>query len=56
MSACSCRTYCGDIPEEQDSDDAVCKGLRPEPSPPLVEVVMVHRDEIKPPTDTGESE
>lgn len=41
---CGCKRFCTDLPESEDSPLAVCKGLPPEPRPPLVEVVLVHRD------------
>lgn len=40
--ACLCHEWCGDVPEEKDPY-GVCKGLRREPKPPLVEIVLVHR-------------
>lgn len=41
---CKCQTWCGDVPEVEDPDGC-CKGLRRAPEPPLVEFVLVHRDD-----------
>ncbi len=47
-SPCACRVYCGDVPEDDPSQRyAVCKGLRRASEPPLVEFVVVHRDDLK---------
>jgi hypothetical protein len=45
---CLCERYCGDVDEPEDGPKPwpVCKGLRRAPKPPLVEVVLVHRDEL----------
>lgn len=41
---CTCREFCGDTPEDEGG---VCKGLRRAPEPPLVEFVVVHRDDLR---------
>jgi hypothetical protein len=28
MSDCACKKFCGDVPEDKDDSDAVCRGLR----------------------------
>lgn len=42
---CACERACGDVPEDRCHPLAVCKGLPVPPSPPLVTVVLVHRDD-----------
>jgi hypothetical protein len=42
---CGCHRFCGDVPECEDSEFAVCKGLDRPPEPPLVVCYVVHRDE-----------
>jgi hypothetical protein len=41
---CACRVACGDV-AEADDPYGVCKGLRRAPAPPLVRIVLVHRDD-----------
>jgi hypothetical protein len=43
MSVCACQHKCGDVAEEKDVSDAVCKNLPRPPKPPLVEIVLVPR-------------
>lgn len=41
---CACVNFCGDVPEQDDEPNAVCKGL---PEPPLGEPLqlrIVHRN------------
>ncbi len=40
---CNCVSTCGDT----DDEYGVCKRLPCEPKPPLVEVVLVHRDDAR---------
>lgn len=44
IPVCACHFYCGDVPEEEDFN-SVCKSLPREPEPPLIEVVLVHRND-----------
>ncbi len=44
---CSCEQWCGEMPEEDDEPGVVCKGLRDKPQAPLVEIVLVHRDDSR---------
>lgn len=39
---CGCVNECGDLPPQDDHEDAVCKGL-PRKREPLIEIVMVPR-------------
>lgn len=45
--ACDCTDSCGDLREDEDDPRAVCKGLPRAPEPPLVQVILVPRDEMK---------
>lgn len=40
---CTCAQFCCDT----DDEIGVCKGLPVKPEPPLVKVVLVHRDSYK---------
>ena len=54
--ACGCREFCGDVSEDEDrafeAPFPICKGLKRMPAPPLVELVIVHRDDL-PRDETG---
>lgn len=43
VTACACRVFCGDVREEDDAPDAVCRSLR-RPRP----------DEVSPASVSGE--
>ncbi len=44
MKKCACIIYCGDDGDHEG--DGICKNLPLPPKPPLVEIVLVHRDEL----------
>jgi len=44
---CACKKWCGDVPEEDDHPDAICKVLPREPKRPLVEVELVAKDDLR---------
>lgn len=44
IPACQCRFYCGDVPEEDDFN-SICKSLPRPPEPPMIEIVLVHRND-----------
>jgi hypothetical protein len=50
---CACEARCGDVPEEECSPLAVCKGLPDLPRAPLVEIVLVPRSERSVSGDEG---
>lgn len=50
MVDCGCKHICGDLPEDQDHELAVCKSLPKPPREPLVELVLRHVSDTATPT------